>query len=112
MRKIFTAFFLLHCGSLAASSLGPDTLNRIDSLGRRQGYWIIRAGAEKRPGYSDTARYQEGYYKDSKKYGAWMEYYPSGKIKSKIAYENNRAWGPAVMYTETGCVEEEGGWEG
>jgi|ERR1051326_849915 antitoxin component YwqK of YwqJK toxin-antitoxin module len=111
MRKIFTAFFLLYCGSLAASSLVPDTLNRIDSLGRRQGYWIIRAGMMKRSGYSDTTKFQEGLYRDSKKTGVWKEYYSTGKIRSAIMFENGRPKGRAVMYTETGCVYEEGWWE-
>lgn len=62
-----------------------DTLNRVDSQGRRQGPWIHRYESLRgEPGYEE-----EGWYKDNRKEGAWNLYNLSG---DRVGQENYR-WG-------------------
>lgn len=89
-----------------------DTINMVDVNGLRQGKWIIWGKMKKDPAYKDDQKVEEGSYKDSKKTGKWIEYYPSGNKKSDITFENNRPNGYATMYHANGQKSEEGVWKG
>ena len=86
--------------------------NLIDDAGKRQGLWIITGAMKKNPAYADTARVEEGHYKDSQKIDVWYEFFPNGNKKSELTYVNNRPNGHAIMYNENGTKSEEGTWVG
>jgi len=97
------------------SSLGfaqsKDSLNLTDSLGKKQGKWVITNKMVNKPCYTDDQKVEEGVYVNGKKTGIWTEYYCNNNLKSKITYDNNRPNGYAIMYHENGKIKEEGLWQ-
>jgi len=91
-----------------------EYINCVDTSGLKQGHWIIFA-SDKKPipaNYAPDCKYEEGNYKDSKKTGVWISYYPSQNKKSEITFANNKAKGYAKMYyDEEQVIQEEGTWE-
>ena len=83
-----------------------DTINKIDNFGNKQGLWIFFNEE-----YANGV-VQKGYYKDGKKDGEWIVYYPNGKIKSKAIYRNNRIYGSVISYYPNGNIQEKGVWKG
>jgi antitoxin component YwqK of YwqJK toxin-antitoxin module len=115
--RFFTllAFFLsFFCGAAAQTSLVAeiDTVNYVDSTGKRQGYWIIYGSAQKDRSYNANAIVEEGNYVNSFKTGKWTSYWPNKNKKSEMTYINNRPNGNAVFYLENGQKSEEGNWVG
>lgn len=94
-------------------AVGDDTLNRVDSLGKRQGYWKITASMKKlgAPWLPDQI-IEEGSYKDSRKNGNWIEYWQNHNKKSVMYFVNNRPNGRATLFFENGHVKETGTWRG
>ncbi len=87
-------------------------INFSDSLGKKQGKWIIQG--KMRPenkAYAPEQIIEEGYYKNNRKDGLWKEYYASGVLKYELTFVNGRPAGYAIMYHETGCKAEEGMWK-
>ncbi|HTL82324.1 MAG TPA: hypothetical protein VL651_11490 [Bacteroidia bacterium] len=109
MKNTFLLFSLLLALSSAAQS---DTLNRVDSAGKRQGYWIVIGKMRNDRNFSDSAKVEEGNYVNSMKTGLWISYFPSGVKQMELTYVNNRPNGHCVMYYEDGNKEEEGTWQG
>jgi hypothetical protein len=73
-----------------ADSLNPNAPKLyIDDKGRRQGYWITLNSTAHIAGYSDADTIELGCYKDGKKEGLWIEYYPGGAIKAKLTYKDD-----------------------
>src|SRR3954470_8655754 len=99
---LFMPFFLI----LNFTVRGNDTINKTDSAGSKQGYWIIRNDVRKLQNYSADAVVDEGCYVNSKKEGLWKTHFPNGTLKSEVAYKNGRPRGEAIMYNETGCTLE------
>ncbi len=91
--------------------VNKDTINLTDSLGRKQGNWVITNKMIHKPCYTDDQKVEEGVYVNSKKTGIWTEYYCNNNLKSKITYDNNRPNGYAMMYHENGKIKEEGLWK-
>ncbi len=91
--------------------LGKDTVNRTDKLGKKQGHWIIRG--KDRPGkcYRPDQTVAIGDFQDNRRVGVWIEYYCSGKVKTRITFLNGRPEGYAWMYHENGKIHEEGLWK-
>lgn len=90
-----------------------DTLNRVDSLGKRQGYWKITAAMKKDHAFVDQqAIAEEGRYVNGMKTGMWIQYYPNGNVRTRLPYVNNRPHGYAISYYESGHVKECGTWQG
>jgi len=81
-----------------------DTLNQVDTEGKKQGYWIIYGADKPDKGFCATCKYEEGVYKDNRKNGAWIKYYPSGTNRLKGTYKNNRPEGAYTKYYQSGCV--------
>ncbi len=99
-------------GALAqASTSSPDTLNRLDEMGRKQGWWQINAPLENKPDYSNGQLIEEGKYTNSKRSGVWRRYWPNGKVMSEIAYQMGRPRGQYKTYYPDGKVEEQGTWD-
>lgn len=107
-----SAFILLLFACCTGAAQSADTLNRVDSPGKKQGYWIITGSMAKKPQYKPDAKVEEGRYADGKKSGAWTEYYPNGSKKREGIFLNNRPNGPLVFYSERGHVSEKGTWIG
>jgi antitoxin component YwqK of YwqJK toxin-antitoxin module len=99
-------------GALAqASTSSPDTLNRLDEMGRKQGWWQINAPLENKPDYANGQLIEEGKYTNSKRSGVWRRYWPNGKVMSEIAYQMGRPRGEYKTYYPDGKVEEQGVWD-
>ena len=111
MRKFFVEICLLLLPVLTIAQwksykiYNGDTINRIDLQGRRQGLWIFFNQDYK------NKIVQKGYYKDGKKQGQWIIYYPNGNIKSKITFKDNKPYGPAEIYYPNGQLSEKGFWK-
>jgi len=88
-----------------------DTINIVDNNGLKQGKWIVFGKNVNNPEYAPEQIVEEGYYKDGKKEGLWIKYYPSGVKRSEITYVGGRPKGPYRLYYENGKVEEEGNWD-
>jgi antitoxin component YwqK of YwqJK toxin-antitoxin module len=116
MRHVFAFFcsiaLLLAGNSLAqASAASQDTLNRVDELGRKVGYWRNTAPLTDKPGYAEGALVEEGRYNGGKRIGTWKRYWPNGKLMSEVTYAMGRPKGPYVTYYPSGKVEEQGTWD-
>ena len=111
--KLIFILFYLSSGIIAQTdkSISSDTLNFIDSTGKKQGHWIITNSMLHKPCFKDDQKVEEGKYLNSRKTGIWTEYYCSGKTKSIATYVNGRPNGPAKLYYENGQLKEEGIWE-
>jgi len=97
--------------AVQGGTIAADTLNRLDEQGRKQGHWRIEAPKADKPGYSDGQLIEEGRYANSKRIGTWRSYWPTGKVKSEVAYEMGRPKGDYTMYYPDGKVEEKGTWD-
>lgn len=90
MRYIFSFALLISLGMQAQVKgfiISPrgDTLNRVDAKGRKQGPWSIHVD----PLRGERGYEEEGYFKNDKKEGRWVQYSLQG---DKLAVENYR-WG-------------------
>jgi len=94
-----------------ANTASVDTLNRVDEMGRKQGYWRFVAPATEKPGYPDGALVEEGRYTNSKRIGTWRRYWPNGNVMSEITYQMGRPKGDYTTYYPSGKVEESGSWD-
>ncbi|MBK8615114.1 MAG: toxin-antitoxin system YwqK family antitoxin [Flavobacteriales bacterium] len=97
--------------AVQGGTAAPDTLNRVDEMGRKQGFWRIEAPKVEKPGYTDGQLIEQGRYANSKRVGVWQSYWPSGKVKSEISYQMGRPKGDYVTYYQDGKVEEKGTWD-
>ncbi len=108
---ITTLLFTVQTGYAQANTLSADTLNRVDELGRKQGYWRFIAPETEKAGYADGALVEEGRYTNSKRIGKWRRYWPNGKVMSEITYQMGRLRGEYITYYPNGKVEENGSWD-
>ena len=92
-------------------NLLQDTLNQVDELGRKQGWWRIVAPAKDKPDYTDGQLVEEGRYTNSKRVGVWRSYWPNGKPRSVITYQLGRPRGEYTLYYPSGKPEESGTWD-
>ena len=104
--KAFLLFFLCIC---FLSSFSKGTINKIDSLGQKQGLWIEYDSIDVE-GYTELAQiipdstgktdYEEfivtkyekikhrGHYLNGKKTGLWYVYQPKNKLWMKVQYDS------------------------
>jgi antitoxin component YwqK of YwqJK toxin-antitoxin module len=77
-----------------------DTLNRTDSKGMKQGYWI-----KKYPG----GRIQyEGFFLNDKPAGTFKRYYEKGQIQSVQEFSSDGSWSDATFYHTNGFIASKG----
>lgn len=113
MRTFVSMLFLLSiCASLDAQVILRADTNFLDDSGQRQGYWRITAAMKNDGRYSQETVLEEGYYFDGKRGGVWQVYFPSGKIKSRITYRDDRPFGWTETFYENGNYMEQGNWMG
>nr|HRP00853.1 hypothetical protein [Flavobacteriales bacterium] len=95
----------------AQASTDQDTLNRVDDMGRKHGYWRFVAPSTEKAGYPDGALVEEGRYNGGKRVGLWRRYWPNGKVMSEITYQMGRPKGAYTTYYPSGRLEEQGTWD-
>ncbi len=83
-------FFLLAAPIAVKSQV---TKNKIDSLGRKQGYWVKLN--------KDTLKY-EGNFKDDIPVGEFRYFYPTKVVKSIVQYSENGLMAKTTTYSEAG----------
>ena len=93
------------------STVQPDTLNRLDELGRKQGWWKISAPKEDKPAYADGQLIEEGTYTNGRRIGLWRRYWPNGKPMSEINYVMGLPRGNYKTFYPDGRTEEQGTWD-
>jgi len=112
---VIFGLILLFAGQVVAAqvntSSAPDTLNRLDDLGRKEGWWQLLAPLPEKVGYAAGAVVEEGRYTDNKRTGIWRHYWPNGKVKSEITYAKGLPRGSYITYFEDGTKEEQGAWD-
>src|SRR5690606_23707813 len=109
-RLLFALLTLLFPGlhAVHAQTTAADTLDQVDSQGRKQGWWRVVAPNTDRTGYPDGALVEEGRYQNGRRVGVWRRYWPNGQPMSEITYQMGRPRGPYVTYYRNGQVEERG----
>lgn len=113
MRTFVSMLVLLSvCAVLNAQVVSHADTNFIDENGLRQGYWRITAGMKNDNRYSPETVFEEGNYFNDKRAGVWQSYFPSGKLKSRITYKDDRAFGWTETFYENGNYIEQGNWMG
>jgi len=105
---LFAMVTLLAHGSYAADALGE--INKTDAKGQRQGYWIIKGDMVNDAAYKPESKVEEGRYSDNRKDGLWKKYWPNGKLRSAINYQQGKPSGEYELYYENGITEEHGFW--
>ena len=117
MKRINVILFLLisflYSKSQSYELAAPhkDTINMTDVNGKKQGQWIIFGRHAPSADYKPNQKISEGIYKDNRKTGVWIDYYPSGNIKNKVTFVEGRPHGPVYMYFQNGNIQEEGTWK-
>jgi antitoxin component YwqK of YwqJK toxin-antitoxin module len=113
MRGTITLLTILVLSTGAVKAFdGQDTQRQFtDANGLKQGYWIFTGATKKMPGYSETAKVEEGNFKDNLKQGLWIQYFPAGTIKNKVTFKDNRPEGYTISFFENGKTQEEGIWK-
>ena len=81
----------------------PGTTNFVDAKGLRQGKWMVIGKMQRDSVYAPDAKVEEGTYVDGQKDGEWMEYYPSGAVKSKGNYSGGKKTGKWAIYDQKGA---------
>lgn len=113
MKKFLTIllFAITVCSTAQQNwAIAGDTINMIDANGKRQGKWVILGKNNLNAGYQPDQIMSEGMYKDNRKTGVWIDYFPSGNIKNKMTYVDGRPSGSCNLYFWDGKVKEEGTW--
>jgi antitoxin component YwqK of YwqJK toxin-antitoxin module len=109
---ILVAFLYMSKGRAQSYEIDPlkyDTINKIDTKGKKQGKWIIYNAVRSNNQVKILAS-QKGCFINSAKNGTWEELYPSGYSKSKIDYDFGYAKGKALMFNDKGGLSESGNW--
>lgn len=112
--SLILGLLLLFAGPAAlaqGNNATPDTLNRLDEQGRKQGWWQLLAPMQGKTGYAEGDVVEEGRYTDNRRTGPWHRYWPNGKLKSEIIYVKGLPKGHYTTYYEDGTTEEQGTWD-
>ncbi|MEJ6777494.1 MAG: hypothetical protein QNK85_09270 [Crocinitomicaceae bacterium] len=92
---LFFSFIGLLITPLAFASVdqGGD-VNKKDSQGLKQGFWVYYGKDRPRSGFPSEGKIEEGLYKDDRKDGVWTKYYNDGVTpRLRGEYHNNRPGG-------------------
>jgi len=114
MKKICVIFFLtlpVLCSAQTFIIYNGDTINRIDTLGKKQGYWIKFGKDKPNTRFKEDQKMEEGIYINNRKTGLWKEYYCNGNLKNQLNFVDGRPNGEAVTYYENGMTQECGTWQ-
>lgn len=105
--------FLLYLTLILFSNANAqDNFNCKDSLGRKQGHWIIYGKDRPDAGIPADGKVEEGNYIDDRKEGTWIKYHDDGQTpKLKGEYKNNRPYSIYEKTWENGNLREIGHFE-
>lgn len=93
--KLFLFFIILFLSQISFGQ--SDTLNQKDSVGQKQGYWIIYGIDKPEKAYCDTCKIEEGNYTNDRKNGEWIRYQIDGVTPRIIGtYVNGRPKGSFI----------------
>lgn len=114
--RLFWSVLLLASGPGAFATVqlpgaAADTMNMVDGMGRKQGWWRVNAPVPDKPDYTAGQLVEEGRYVNSKRDGVWKRYWPNGKVMSEITYAGGRPRGAYRTYYPDGRAEEQGTWD-
>jgi|GEM_PF-203536 len=90
----------------SATAAGNDTVNRLNSKGQREGWWIL--SSSNRPvNKSNGIKSKEGRYVNGRKCGAWINYYEDGVTPRLIGeYADNRPSGTYFRFDKKGDLKQ------
>jgi antitoxin component YwqK of YwqJK toxin-antitoxin module len=107
--KKYISFFIASIFVFSSFISQSDTINQLDeNTGRKIGLWIVNGEMSKNKDYANDAVIEKGYYKNSRKDGKWIKYWPNGNIKSEMFYKRGRTFGNYITYFNNGNIEEQG----
>jgi len=89
-----------------SGNAGSDTINRLNSKGQREGWWILsKTNTAVQP--SKGIKAKEGRYVNGRKFGAWINYYEDGVTPRLIGeYSDNRPSGTYFRFDEKGNLKQ------
>lgn len=90
---------------------GGDTINKVDANNMKQEKWIYFGNMVNLPEYKPEQKVEEGKYRDNRKEGMWVKYFPNDKIMSEITFASNRPMGEYKIYYDNGSIQEQGVWK-
>lgn len=108
---LLTLLLVANGASAQVGTAVPDTLNKLDEAGRKQGWWKVVGPVKDKPDYTAGKLYEEGRYADNRRVGVWKRYWPNGKVMSQINYVMGLPKGPYTTYYPDGTTEEQGTWD-
>lgn len=91
---MFRLFLFLLITFLSSAAFPQDTVNQVNTLGKKQGFW--------RKHDSLGRLVYEGYFKDGSPIGTFRYYYPSGEIKTISTLSENARHASVVTYFQNG----------
>jgi len=107
--KKLISLFIVSIFTFSSSFSQSDTINQLDpNTGRKIGLWIITGEIANNKDYAKDAILEKGHYKNSRKDGKWIKYWPNGNVKSELFYSKGRNSGKYITYFNNGNIEEEG----
>jgi antitoxin component YwqK of YwqJK toxin-antitoxin module len=106
---LFVLFTFFSFNEISAQQTSGK-INQLDTNNLKQGYWKITAEMRQDTGYFSGDIIEEGEFKNSRKIGLWVRYYPNGNKQSEITYMNGRPKGEYKTYYNNEKLEEEGNW--
>ena len=96
MQKLIVTIFLL----LAFGSMAQNKQNQIDSMGRKQGFWVKKDN-EGRLLYQAT-------FKDDKPVGEMKRFHPNGVVKAILTFAEGSSESDAQLFDEKGKLVAQG----
>ena len=108
MTKTLMLLFVLSLYSFAFSGTQKksDTINRTNSMGEREGWWVI-SNDNKAIFSSTDPKFKEGFYVKGRKSGVWITYYEDGTTPRLIGeYADNRPSGSYFRFDRQGNLEQ------
>ncbi len=95
-------FFILVLFCANFSNAQNDTINKTDSLGRKQGFWKVSGLDKKKSKFKPHEIVEEGNYFDGKKTGVWTEYWQGNHIKkNEVSFVKGRPLGGGPLILKT-----------
>jgi len=95
---LFLAFLLF--ATAAASGQSSDEINKTDTQGRKQGYWIKK--------YPNGSINYEGTFRDDKPVGKFVRYNSDKTVKSVLIYSGDSREADASIYHANGFIASRG----
>ena len=108
---LFLLLFTVPGSFAQARPAVQDTVNQMDGMGRKEGYWKVTAPKAEKPEYADGQPIEEGRYAGGKRVGVWRRFWPNGNIMSEVTYRMGIPRGDYRTYYPNGKVEEAGNWD-